>query len=99
MKHVVLSFQAHAGERGCHFYSNEGCKFLAWNEVFSFLKAVPELGNNRTFSDRLIDSLANYDPDYQFLAVRHSDDTVSVELYSDSSHPAEGKSYNNEPLV
>jgi hypothetical protein len=98
MRHVVISFQTHVGERGCHFYSDEGCEFLAWDEVFTFLRAMPELSNNSTFSDRLIGSLANYDPDYQFLAVKHTDDTVSVELYSDLSHHLEGKSYNNGPL-
>ena len=99
MRHVVFSFQSHLGERGCHFYNDEGCEFLAWDEVFTFLKTTPELANNSTFSDRLIGSLANYDPDYQFLAVRHNEDTVSVELYSDPSHQLEGKNSYNEPLT
>lgn len=82
MKHLVQSFQDHVGERGCHFYDAEGCSFLNWKEVFEFVDALPNRGSTDTFTDKLTNSLANYNPDYEFLAVQQDGDTVSVELYS-----------------
>ena len=82
MKHLVRSFQEHVGERGCHFYDNEGCSFLNWKEVFDFVHALPSKTSTDTFTDKLTESLANYNPDYEFLAVQQDGDTVSVELYS-----------------
>jgi hypothetical protein len=35
-----------------------------------------------SFMDRLTESLANYNPDSEFLAVQQNGDSVSVELYS-----------------
>lgn len=84
MKHLVRSFQEHVGERGCHFYDNEGCNFLNWKEVFEFVHALPNRSSTDTFTDKLTESLANYNPDNEFLAVQQDGDTVSVELYSQS---------------
>ena len=82
MKHLVRSFQSHVGERGCHFYDEQGCNFLSWREVFQFLGELPSRGTTDTFSEKLADTLANYNPDFEFLAVQQDGDTVSVELYS-----------------
>lgn len=70
------------GERGCHFYDSESCTFLNWKEVFKFVDTLPKKETNDPFTDRLAESLANYNPDTEFLAVQQNGGSVSVELYS-----------------
>lgn len=82
MKHLVKSFQTHLGERGCHFYDSESCNFLSWSEVFKFVDSLPVGEKSDGFTDRLTTTLANYNPDTEFLAVQQNGDSVSVELYS-----------------
>ena len=84
MKHLFESFQTHMGLRGVHFYSDEKCNFLDWKEVFSFLDSLPEK-DSKTFSEKLIDTLSNYDPDTEFLAVQQNGKSISVELYAQQS--------------
>lgn len=88
MRHLVHSFQKHTGERGVHFYDDESCNFLNWKEVFQFTKSLPEIDQADPFADKLIESLANYNPESEFLAVRQNGDTISVEIYfhSESDH-------------
>ncbi len=83
MIHLIKSFQAHVGERGCHFYDDSSCNFLSWSEVFKFIDSLPPKDGDDLFSDRLAESLSNYDPDTEFLAVQQSGTSVSVELYAD----------------
>ena len=85
MKHLVKSFQTHIGERGCHFYDSESCNFLSWAEVFKFVETLPKKENSDPFSSKLEETLANYDPDTEFLAVHQDGSLVSVELYSQVS--------------
>jgi hypothetical protein len=82
MKHLIRSFKSHVGERGCHFYDSESCNFLTWKEVFQFIDTLPKRNNEDPFSERLAETLANYNPDREFLAVQQNGDSVSVELYS-----------------
>lgn len=82
MIHLTRSFEKHLGRRGCHFYDSEACHFLEWQEVFKFIKSLPAVAQKESFSEKLIDSLANYDPDNEFLAVQQNGDSISVELYS-----------------
>jgi hypothetical protein len=82
MRHLIESFQSHIGERGCHFYDSENCNFLGWTEVFQFVDLFPNLESTDEFADKLTESLANYNPDDQFLAVQQNGDSISVELYS-----------------
>jgi hypothetical protein len=81
MIHLVQSFQSHIGERGCHFYNEEDCTFLNWAQVCKFVDSLGEESADE-FTDRLVQSLSNYDPDSEFLAVCQSQDQVSVELYA-----------------
>jgi hypothetical protein len=85
MKHIVKSFQSHVGKRGVHFYDDESCNFLTWNEVFQFVRSLPGAGEGDEFTEKLTDTLANYNPDREFLAVHQRGNSVSVELYSDVS--------------
>jgi len=82
MKHLVKSFQTHIGDRGVHFYNEENCNFLSWKEVFTFVQSLPTSDKLDPFADKLTESLANYDPDSEFLAVQQNGESVSVELYS-----------------
>ena len=82
MRHLERSFQRHIGTRGVHFYSDESVNFLTWSEVFEFIRALPTKAKEDQFSDRLAETLANYNPDHEFLAVQQNGDSVSVELYS-----------------
>ena len=82
MKHLIHSFQTHKGTRGCHFYDDCRCNFLDWKEVYTFLDAVPRKSNVDPFCEKLEETLANYNPDTQFLAVHQKGEAVSVELYT-----------------
>lgn len=83
MRHLVQSFQEHVGERGAHFYDDDQCHFLTWDKVFEFIRALAKKkGNEDLFSERLADTLANYNPDTEFLAVQQNKKSISVELYS-----------------
>jgi hypothetical protein len=82
MKHLIESFQKHKGIRGVTFYDETSCNFLTWVEVFKFLDSLPPKPGDDPFSERLADTLANYNPDCEFLAVQQNGDSVSVELYS-----------------
>jgi hypothetical protein len=82
MGHLVKSFEEHVGERGCHFYDSKSCQFLSWKEVFQFIDSLPPAVQKECFSEKLIESLANYNPDTEFLAVQQNGDSISVELYS-----------------
>ena len=84
MRHLVKSFQSHIGERGCHFYDDENCNFLDGKEVFQFVDALPALETTDGFTEKLTESLANYNPDTEFLAVHQNGDAVSVELYAEA---------------
>jgi hypothetical protein len=82
MKHLIRSFQEHKGERGCHFYDGNNCTFLNWRQVFQFIDEIPNDNGTCKFTEKLADTLANYNPDTEFLAVQQSGEQVSVELYS-----------------
>lgn len=85
MEYLVSSFREHLGLRGIHVYSNEECKFLPWGEVISLIRRLPG-DTDPEFSDRLLETLANYDPDSQFLALQQLENTVSIELYAKQSN-------------
>lgn len=82
MKHLTRSFKQHLGERGCHFYDAESCSFLTWKEVFHFIRSLPASEDQDPFAEKLAETLANYNPDYEYLAVHHDGSLISVEVYS-----------------
>lgn len=82
MEHLVKSFQEHIGLRGVHFYDSESCNFLNWAEVYQFVAALPKKESGDAFTTKLEETLANYNPDTEFLAVQQNGSSVSVELYS-----------------
>ena len=82
MKQLIKSFQENQNRRGVHFYSSGGCRFLPWNEVCQFIESLNHNGASDGFQENLLNSLANYDPECEYLAVHQHGDSVSVELYS-----------------
>jgi hypothetical protein len=80
--HLVECFQKNKGRRGVTFYDDERCNFLDWQEVYCFLEALPRKENTDPFCEKLEETLANYNPDTQFLAVHQKGEAVSVELYT-----------------
>jgi len=78
---LVSSFKEHLGTRGVHFYSDCECRFLTWTEIVNMV-ANAKQSENLDFYDRLLETLANYNPDCQFLALHHEDSEVSIELFS-----------------
>lgn len=83
MNHLPRSFQKHIGQRGCHFYDSDACNFLTWEEVLKFLRSLPQKGEDG-FAEKLAETLANYDPERECLAVHQHGKSVSVELYAHS---------------
>lgn len=81
MNHLVSSFKEHIGIRGMHVYSDAECRFLPWSEVIAFINRLPK-HSDPEFSEKLLDTLANYDPDQEFLALHQVNDTISIELYA-----------------
>jgi hypothetical protein len=81
-RHLVRCFQENVGRRGVTFYDSEHCNFLDWQQVIQFLNALPPRNQKDDFAEKLAETLANYNPDKEFLAVQQSGDSVSVELYS-----------------
>lgn len=82
MKHLVESFQQNRGMRGVTFYDEEHCNFLPWDQVLKFIDSFPVSSASDPFADKLTETLANYDPECEFVAVQQKGDAVSVELYS-----------------
>lgn len=81
MEYLVQSFRKNIGIRGVHAYADGECRFLPWNEVLDFLNRLPDHSDSE-FSEKLLNTLANYDPDNEFLALQQLENTVSIELYS-----------------
>jgi hypothetical protein len=54
-------------------------------EVFKFVNTLPKKENCDPFASKLEETLANYDPDTEFLAVQQNGSSVSVELYSQAN--------------
>ena len=76
--HLTHSFAKHRGMRGVHFYDSNGCEFFQWDSVFGLLKKseFPQ-----SFSDRLIDTVANYNPSSEYIAVSAGGRQVTIEIF------------------
>jgi hypothetical protein len=87
MNELTKSFKEHIGTRGIHVSHSHGdCEFHPWNKVIHLLKQSEDQGPEwQDVSDRIIHSLANYDPDREFLVLDFSENTVSIEMYTKRS--------------
>jgi hypothetical protein len=76
--HLVHSFAKHRGVRGVHFYDSSGSEFFQWDKVFELLK---KSNFPSVFNDKLIDAVANYDPDAEFVAVSAGGGQLTIEMF------------------
>jgi hypothetical protein len=76
--HLIQSFTKHRGVRGVHFYDSSGSQFFQWDEMFRLLEDsdFPEV-----FGEKLVDAIANYDPDSEFIAVSAGQGQLTIEIF------------------
>ncbi len=73
---LVRSFSAHKGERGVHFYDSKQCEFMTWEKTLASLEMFPE-----NFSDKLVEAMANYNPETEFVTCTAGDGQLTIELF------------------
>ena len=74
---LMRSFAEHRGVRGVHFYDPTHCEFMAWDEVMGRVHdKFPE-----KFYDKLIEAVANYDPEEEFVTVTAGNGQLTIELF------------------
>jgi hypothetical protein len=76
--HLMHSFAKHRGVRGVHFYDSSGSEFFQWNRVFGLLEKseFPTV-----FNDKLVEAIANYNPDSEFVAVSAGNGQLTIEMF------------------
>lgn len=76
--HLMHSFAKHRGVRGVHFYDSAGSQFFQWDQVFGLLEKseFPAV-----FNEKLVDAIANYDPDTEFVAVSAGNGQLTIEMF------------------
>lgn len=72
------SFAKYLGMRGVHAYGEKGCQFIRWDQVCGVLSNAnfPEV-----LIDLLIETIANYDPDSEFVALNWGSTQVTIEVF------------------
>jgi len=74
---LMKSFAANRGVRGVHFYDSNSCEFHSWSETMSGVGGkFPE-----NFYDKLIEAIANYDPETEFVTVSAGGGQLTIELF------------------
>lgn len=74
---LIQSFAQNRGTRGAHFYSESQCEFVTWESIAGDVKnRLPE-----QFYEKLIEAIANYDPDSEFVTVSAGDGQIVIELF------------------
>lgn len=74
---LIRSFAQHRGTRGAHFYDSDKCEFVDWSAVTSEIRDnLPE-----TFYDKLVEAIANYDPESEFVTVSAGGGQITIELF------------------
>ena len=74
---LMHSFAENRGSRGVHFYDTSQCEFLPWDEVMGQVKKrFPD-----QFYDKLIEAVANYNPESEFVTVTAGDGQLTIELF------------------
>ena len=74
---LIQSFAQNRGSRGVHFYDSDQCEFMPWNDVMGKARdKFPE-----QFYDKLIEAVANYNPESEFVTVTAGDGQITIELF------------------
>jgi len=74
---LLESFSENRGVRGAHFYDSSRCEFLPWDTVVN--QAKEQLPEN--FHDKLVEAIANYDPQSEFVTVSAGKKQITIELF------------------
>lgn len=76
--HLTHSFAKNRGVRGVHFYDSSGSEFFQWDQVFGLLEKseFPAV-----FNEKLVEAIANYDPDSEFVAVSAGNGQLTIEMF------------------
>ena len=75
---LVDSFIQHRGLRGAHFYNEKEISFYKWDEV---VPAASYLGFTEEIIDKVLELVANYDAENEFLAIRLNKTGVTIEVF------------------
>ena len=73
---LMQSFAENRGRRGVHFYGQLGSEFVPWDEALTKVDKLPE-----KFSDKLIEAIANYNPETEFVTVTAGSGSLTIELF------------------
>jgi len=74
---LINSFASNRGRRGVHFYDNKQCEFMPWDEAMNRVEdKLPE-----HFYDKLIEAVANYNPESEFVTVTAGEGQITIELF------------------
>ena len=74
---LIKSFAEHSGARGAHFYDSAKCEFVSWDSITKDIKLnLPE-----SFYEKLIEAVANYDPESEFVTVSAGKGQITIELF------------------
>jgi len=74
---LTQSFASHLGIRGAHFYDSNKCEFVPWDKVTRDVKKNLPPG----FYDKLVEAIANYNPDSEFVTVSAGGGQLTIELF------------------
>jgi len=74
---LMKSFAKNKGARGVHFYDSSNCEFLPWDKAIALIEEkFPE-----SFSEKLVEAVANYDPNAEFVTVTAGGGQLTIELF------------------
>ena len=74
---LIHSFAKNRGSRGAHFYDSEKCEFVDWTTITSTIRPnLPE-----SFYEKLVEAVANYDPESEFITVSAGGGQITIELF------------------
>ena len=74
---LMKSFAEYRGTRGAHFYDSNKCEFVVWDTVTGKVKENLPSG----FYDKLVEAIANYDPESEFVTVSAGGGQLTIELF------------------
>lgn len=75
---LLDSFVRHRGLRGAHFYDEKEIQFYRWDEVEKASRMI-HLPDEAV--DKLMDLIANYDAKDEFVAVRITNNGLTIEVF------------------
>ena len=74
---LTKSFASHLGIRGAHFYDSNKCEFIVWDKVTRDTRKNLPPG----FYEKLVEAIANYDPNSEFVTVSAGGGQLTIELF------------------